>query len=166
MNLEQSAKIIDAELAGNIEMVWADKGIQEVYKQRSRTQLLDSAPHFFERASIIAQKDYVPSTDDIILSRTRTTGFTEAEFEFKGTKIKVTDVGGQRSERKKWLHFFEKCSVCVFFAALSEYDRTLFEDDEISGMEEALKLFREICSSRWFQNIHIVLFLNKEVFIS
>jgi len=41
------------------------------------------------------------------------------------------DVGGQRSERKKWIHCFEGVTAIIFIVALSEYDLTLAEDQEM-----------------------------------
>ena len=38
------------------------------------------------------------------------------------------DVGGQRSERKKWVHCFEGVHCLLFVAALSGYDQCLVED--------------------------------------
>jgi hypothetical protein len=37
------------------------------------------------------------------------------------------DVGGQRSERKKWIHCFESVTSIIFCTALSEYDQGLLE---------------------------------------
>ena len=36
-------------------------------------------------------------------------------------------MGGQRSERRKWIHCFENVTSIMFLAALSEYDQYLFE---------------------------------------
>ena len=47
------------------------------------------------------------------------------------------DVGGQRSERKKWIHCFEGVTAIIFIVAMSEYDLNLAEDQEmvsISGI--------------------------------
>lgn len=38
------------------------------------------------------------------------------------------DVGGQRSERKKWIHCFESVTSIIFCTALSEYDQVLLEE--------------------------------------
>jgi hypothetical protein len=38
------------------------------------------------------------------------------------------DVGGQRSEQKKWIHCFESVTSIIFCTALSEYDQVLLED--------------------------------------
>lgn len=44
---------------------------------------------------------------------------------------RMFDVGGQRSERKKWIHCFEGVTCIIFIAALSAYDMVLVEDDEV-----------------------------------
>lgn len=41
------------------------------------------------------------------------------------------DVGGQRSERKKWIHCFEGVTAIIFCVALSDYDLVLAEDEEM-----------------------------------
>jgi guanine nucleotide-binding protein G(i) subunit alpha len=43
----------------------------------------------------------------------------------------MVDVGGQRSERKKWIHCFEGVTAIIFCVALSEYDLVLAEDEEM-----------------------------------
>lgn len=42
--------------------------------------------------------------------------------------ISMFDVGGQRSERKKWIHCFEAVTSIIFCVALSEYDQVLLEE--------------------------------------
>jgi guanine nucleotide-binding protein subunit alpha len=74
---------------------------------------------------------------------------------------KLFDVGGQRSERKKWIHCFENVTALVFLVSLSEYDQMLYEDENVNRMQEALTLFDSICNSRWFIKTSIILFLNK-----
>lgn len=41
---------------------------------------------------------------------------------------RVVDVGGQRSERRKWIQCFDDVRAVLFVCALSGYDMTLFED--------------------------------------
>jgi len=71
------------------------------------------------------------------------------------------DVGGQRNERKKWIHCFQGVTAVIFCVALSEYDQKLFEDNSQNRMIESMLLFDEICNSRWFVDTDIILFLNK-----
>jgi hypothetical protein len=40
-----------------------------------------------------------------------------------GIRVNLIDVGGQRSERKKWLHCFESVDAVLFVVAMSEYDQ-------------------------------------------
>lgn len=48
------------------------------------------------------------------------------------------DVGGQRSERKKWIHCFEAVTSIIFCVALSEYDQVLLEEsNQVGATQEA-----------------------------
>jgi guanine nucleotide-binding protein G(i) subunit alpha len=51
------------------------------------------------------------------------------------------DVGGQRSERKKWMHCFENVTAVVFLAAISEYDQVLVEDETVVSILVVVKIF-------------------------
>jgi hypothetical protein len=70
----------------------------------------------------------LPSDEDILRTRLRTTGTSETEFQVQGLIYRMVDVGGQRSERKKWIHVFDNCKVVLFLAAISGYDQALPED--------------------------------------
>lgn len=109
----------------------------------------------------IAKPDYVPNDQDVLRSRVKTTGITETTFIIGELTYRMFDVGGQRSERKKWIHCFEEVTVILFLVAISEYDQLLFEDETVNRMQEALTLFDSICNSRWFTTTSIILFLNK-----
>lgn len=41
------------------------------------------------------------------------------------------DVGGQRSERRKWIRCFDNVELVIFLVAMSEFDQTLYEDNEV-----------------------------------
>lgn len=45
---------------------------------------------------------------------------------------------------------------------MSEYDLKLYEDDTTNRMHESIKLFKEICNTKWFANTSMILFLNKK----
>lgn len=152
---------IDEVVAGHIKKVWADPGIQNTFENRAKFQLPDSGNYFFDRIDEIAKPDYLPSQQDILRSRVRTTGIVETEFVIESNRFKMFDVGGQRNERKKWIHCFENVTAVIFVAALSEYDQVLYEDETTNRMTEALNLFDEICNSRWFRETSMILFLNK-----
>jgi len=152
---------IDQTVAGHIKALWADEGIKGTFAARANFQLTDSAPYFFGRIDDIAKNSYIPTEQDVLRSRVRTTGIVENAFDIDGNQFKMFDVGGQRNERKKWIHCFENVTAVLFVAAISEYDQVLYEDDETNRMIEALNLFEEICNSRWFRETSMILFLNK-----
>ena len=52
--------------------------------------------------------------------------------------FRMFDVGGQRSERKKWIHCFEGVTAIIFCVALSDYDLVLAEDEEMVKKQPSL----------------------------
>ena len=83
---------------------------------------------YFQDINRLFAKDYVPSDQDILRARLRTTGISETIFDLGQLTYKMFDVGGQRSERKKWIHVFDNVQVVLFLAAISGYDQVLVED--------------------------------------
>jgi guanine nucleotide-binding protein subunit alpha, other len=75
-------------------------------------------------------KGYVPTDQDLLRSRLRTTGITETVFDLGQLTYRMFDVGGQRSERKKWIHCFENVNCLLFLVAISGYDQCLVEDKD------------------------------------
>lgn len=152
---------LDPGLAEHIARVWADPGIQTTFSLRAQFQLPDSTDYFLDKVEEVARPDFSPSEQDVLRARVRTTGIVENDFRIDGNKFKILDVGGQRSERKKWIHCFSDVTAVIFVAAISEYDQVLFEDENVGRMDEALNLFEEICNSRFFQETSLILMLNK-----
>jgi hypothetical protein len=107
------------------------------------------------------QPDYTPTDQDIVRCRAKTTGIIETTFHIGPLTYRMFDVGGQRSERKKWIHCFENVTAILFVVAISGYDQRLVEDKDANQMHESLMLFDNICNSKWFINTSMILFLNK-----
>ncbi|KAI9803059.1 MAG: G-Protein alpha subunit [Piccolia ochrophora] len=116
---------------------------------------------FFADLDRLFAKDYIPTDQDVLRSRLRTTGITETIFELGTLTYRMFDVGGQRSERKKWIHCFENVNCLLFLVAISGYDQCLVEDKDANQMQEALMLFDSIANSQWFVKSALILFLNK-----
>jgi guanine nucleotide-binding protein G(i) subunit alpha len=155
------SKVWNEQLAVDIAKLWKDVGMQRTYQQRHRFQLDETCPYFFESLERIGKWDYVPTEEDVLRSRVKTTGIVETEFKLGNKEIKVVDTGGQRNERKKWIHTFEGVTTIMFFVNLAEYPLLCYEDDETNRMRESLLLFDEIINSRWFVDTPIILVLNK-----
>lgn len=153
---------LNPELAVIMKRIWQDPGIQLCFSHSREYLLNDSAPYYLDALDRISQPNYVPSQQDVLRARVKTTGIVETQFTFKGLHFKMFDVGGQRSERKKWIHCFEGVTAIIFCVALSGYDLVLAEDEEMNRMTESMKLFDSICNNKWFVETSIILFLNKK----
>jgi len=142
--------------------IWGDPDVQKIYSERSKFQLNDSCKYYLDNLDRVTAKNFVPTEQDVLRSRIQTTGIIETKFTVDGKSFVLVDVGGQRSERKKWMHCFEDVTGVLFCVGLSAFDQTLYEDNTTNRMHEALKLFHEICQSKWFTQTAMILFLNKD----
>jgi hypothetical protein len=124
--------------------------------------LYDSLEAFFDSTPRIQEDSYVPHQIDMIKCRLRTTGVEETLLTVDGNLIRLLDMGGQKSERRKWISFFDNCQVLLFFAPLSDYELQLFEDPSVNRMHDSLALFDQICNSHFFKDSIILLLLNKD----
>jgi len=149
--------VLTQEKADQIKKLLQDPAIKTVLDKR---QFSDSAHYFFENLDRIVG-NFMPTDDDILRARVRTTGVKEFVFKVQNNTFRFIDVGGQRSERKKWIHCFQDVKALIFCVALNEYDMKLFEDDLVNRMKEALVLWEEVGNSKWFANISLILFFNK-----
>merc|ERR1712228_734871 len=109
----------------------------------------------------ITARDYVPTKKDILNIRNRTTGIIEKKFVIQKCGFHIFDVGGQKSERKKWIKCFNDVNAIVFVVALSSFDHMMFEDDNKNCMDDALELFDKTINMTDFQRTPVILFLNK-----
>ncbi|KAE8608232.1 hypothetical protein XENTR_v10011434 [Xenopus tropicalis] len=150
------------ELLSAMMRLWADSGIQECFNRSREYQLNDSAKYYLDSLDRIGAADYQPTEQDILRTRVKTTGIVETHFTFKNLHFRLFDVGGQRSERKKWIHCFEDVTAIIFCVALSGYDQVLHEDETTNRMHESLMLFDSICNNKFFIDTSIILFLNKK----
>ncbi|THD25889.1 Guanine nucleotide-binding protein subunit alpha [Fasciola hepatica] len=141
--------------------LWRDGGVQKCFRRSREYQLNDSAAYYFNSLDRLCSTDYVPTEQDVLRTRIKTTGIIETRFVYKNLNFRLLDVGGQRSERKKWIHCFESVTAIIFVVALSEYDLGLAEEQSTNRMLESMKLFDSICNNSWFIETSMLLFLNK-----
>ncbi|XP_068563355.1 guanine nucleotide-binding protein subunit alpha-15.1 [Cebidichthys violaceus] len=144
-----------------VRRLWADSGIRVCYSRRCEYQLLDSTEYYMSNLDRISASDYIPTEQDVLRVRFPTTGIHDYSFTIKNITLRIVDVGGQKSERRKWIHCFENVTSLMFLASLSEYDQVLEERETINRMHESLALFYTTIHSPWFFHTSIILFLNK-----
>jgi len=156
------AKELTEDIANIIIEVWKDSYLKTFAKEHENSlQIPSSAEYFFENASRFCKENYKPTEEDILRAKLRTTGISETKFTVDKIDFTMVDVGGQRAERRKWLHCFDGITAVIYLAALDEYNMTLQEDNTTNRLEESLKLFGEVTNSQWFGEKSFILFLNK-----
>lgn len=146
-----------------VKFLWVESGLKYLFDRLIHVSyVIDSAPYFFDEIDRIGSPSFIPTPMDILKARTTTSGVVEMDFTGRFCNIKMVDVGGQRSERKRlWVNCFENVTSVIFCVALSEYDQYLAEDPARNRLLESFQLFQDIINSRWFLHSSIVLFLNK-----
>jgi len=153
--------VLTLQIAADLSSLWSDKGLQEMYNSRSSYQLPDCAEYYLRDIERLAQQDYIPGEQDILRSRVATTGVIETRVKIEDIEFLFVDVGGQKSERKKWVLCFPDVTAILFCAALNGYDLLCMEDNKTNRMTESVELFSDISNSKWFIDTPIMLFLNK-----
>ena len=149
--------MLTPQLGAIIKQMWRTDSLNsEIFERRNEFQLNDSAQYYFDAIERISAPGYIPTTDDVLRSRVRTTGIVQSDFKIKSLSFEMFDVGGQRNERRKWIHCFDHVNVVVFVAAISEFDQTLYEDETqvcsdfppcvCPGLSQLPLLFQPRCS--------------------
>jgi GTPase SAR1 family protein len=163
---------ITPELGERIIKLFNSKAVQHAYSRRNEFWLLDSFEYYLENLTRFCSPDFEPNEDDVVMARIRTTGIVvtnlkqklvrESKHEPEYLDFEVVDVGGQRNERKKWMHCFDDVRAVLFIVNLAGYDQVLFEDNSKNRMVEELELFQKVTHNKIFENTPIFLFLNKK----
>eukprot|EP01130_Rhizamoeba_saxonica_P010648 TRINITY_DN437_c0_g2_i1.p1 TRINITY_DN437_c0_g2~~TRINITY_DN437_c0_g2_i1.p1 ORF type:complete len:349 (-),score=74.40 TRINITY_DN437_c0_g2_i1:38-1084(-) len=136
--------------------------VKTVLKEKSiELSISQMAKFYFTNLDRFFNPEYIPTDDDIVRAKIKTSGIITTEFSVGGYNFKLVDVGGQRSERRKWISCFDDVTTVVFLAALDGYDLVLYEDSSANRLEESLRIFEGIVNEESFTNIPIMLFLNK-----
>ncbi|XP_054157685.1 guanine nucleotide-binding protein subunit alpha-11-like [Oppia nitens] len=152
---------LNNDLVEAIKYLWSDSGVQECYRRRNEYQLSDSAKYYIANVDRIASDSYLPTQQDILRARAPTNGINEYTFAMESIIFRLVDVGGQRSERRKWIHCFENVTSIIFICALSEFDQVLNECKNENRLQESMALFKTIVTCEWFHNSSVIIFFNK-----
>ncbi|KAF8387237.1 hypothetical protein PRIPAC_76379 [Pristionchus pacificus] len=153
----------------------------EIYPNYS--SLPDNAHYYMPKVSEMLSPSYMPTADDVLHLRIPTTHVNEINFTFSTCTIRLIDVGGQRTYRKKWIHCFDGVAAVLFVASMAAYDQSLDEVDstikpilykDVFAMEpdkpqkvqnrlrDSAHLFGEMLRSKFLTSSAFILFLNKK----
>ncbi|CCD62416.1 Guanine nucleotide-binding protein alpha-11 subunit [Caenorhabditis elegans] len=162
---------LNRELADSLSKLYNAEFIKSVLNRKNELKLLDSAVYFLDDIDRISAHEYKPTEMDVLRARVPTTGITEIEFPFKQASLRMVDVGGQRSEQRKWIHCFDNVNGVLFIAAISGYN--LYDEDEENRKDDgtptktnrlrySMELFKRIANHQCFsKKTAMILFLNK-----
>jgi len=164
---------LTSELIDCIDHLWnREPLIRFIYKhyRHEKYQLHESAEYWFNNLNRIAKLDYIPTVEDIMKVRVKTTGILQTQIfeEQYERSLNMVLMGSQRSERKKWLRIIRerKLGAVIFVVALSEYNQTLYENETTNRLHESICIFSEMMNSPLLQGAPVYLFLNKsDIFV-
>jgi len=145
-----------------IRTFWHSQTAKAVWTKRSQANVIDGHKEYLQEVTRIASPTFKPNNQDILNARVKTTTVSKEKYLIDGVNFEIYDVGGQRSERRKWMDCFDSVDAVIFVAALSEYDQLLAESRKTNRMVEALELFRSVANNRAFKKASVMLFLNKK----
>lgn len=76
------------ELVSLMKKLWADPGVQQCFGRSREYQLNDSAAYYLNSLDRISHPNYIPTQQDVLRTRVKTTGIVETHFSFKGLNFK------------------------------------------------------------------------------
>ncbi|KAJ7126087.1 guanine nucleotide binding protein alpha subunit [Mycena epipterygia] len=141
---------LSREISYAIKMLSQDPGVRKAISRFSEFELSDSAEYFFDSIERLAAENYVPTTEDILRLRVKTIGVYPKKVKFDGQTLLICDTGGERCERKKWVHCFPGTTAVFFLVALNDYQKFLEEDESTNRMDENFALWRDNKHKAWF----------------
>jgi GTPase SAR1 family protein len=158
LDVESQWSVMSAKIAS----LWADSAIKSAYDIRNEFQIEENGSYFFDNLSRVSQDSYRPTQVDVLMTRVKTLGVTEKMIHLEGDKkLKIVDVGGQRTERKKWFSLFETCCTILYLVSLSDYNQKCYEDDDTNRMMENYKLFCDVINNKYFTDKPVIVIFNK-----
>ena len=108
--------------------------------------------YFLDRMGSVEElHDFLPTTADILRIRVQTTGVAFTNFNHRNAQFSMIDVGGQKTERRKWIHFFDDVKAIFFVVDISNF----------ADLEESLEVFTGICATKSLMSASVILFFNK-----
>ncbi|KAJ3348311.1 hypothetical protein HDU91_006589, partial [Kappamyces sp. JEL0680] len=146
------------ELASVVAAFWSEPVVKAALSQ---ALLPDTAPHFLDALSRIADSGYKPTNEDVLKLRTVTQNISETIFAIQKINFHFFDVSGLKHHRKYWMPYFDQVTSVLFIVAVSGYCQVMVEE-ETNRMNDALQVFKQIANHSMLAKPGIILFLNKE----
>ncbi|XP_053552677.1 guanine nucleotide-binding protein G(i) subunit alpha-3-like [Bombina bombina] len=147
---------VTEELAGVIQRLWDDEGVQACFSRSHEYQLSNSASYFLNNLGRMCQSDYIPTQQDMLWTKANINTILEY-FPYRDWYFTIVDMQNRWLIRKIDITF----NVILFSTSLCDYDGELSPGENY--MHFNIQLLRNICRNRWMQTAQVVLlFLNKK----
>ncbi|KAF9462221.1 guanine nucleotide binding protein, alpha subunit [Collybia nuda] len=151
------SKNISSESIKALHDLWHDPAVQLKFIHRTPNSLDKNTLYYLESIDRITDTVYRPNDDDIIYCRSYNT--IDEAFPTEGLVYRFLDGRRIKGNKKKWWPCFDGADIIIYGVDLADYDQVLYENGP-NKMEENLRAFEEVCNSRWFLPISIILLLN------
>lgn len=148
------------DVAAEIKKLWNDPMMKLNYSNATNIGIGDNADFFIESVERIASPSYVPSDEDLLKSRIKTTGKSDLDVMFNDIRVKMVDIGGQLSERKNWDKFYKGVEYLIFVIPLSDFNQQMYEESSMLRTNDTRELF-EKTANEIFGSTPIFLVFNK-----
>ncbi|KAI0867155.1 G-protein alpha subunit-domain-containing protein [Xylaria cubensis] len=156
------------EVATSISLLRSIEGFQKAANWRhgwgNTYQFNDNNEYYIKNINRLAkqaEQRSVATDGDLLRTQVTTTGIHQVSITYNGFPFCVYDVGGERSERKKWIHAFEDVSTVIYPIDTTGYGRSLREDADGDRMCEQFMLFESIVNSHWFARSNFIVVFSK-----
>ena len=121
--MQALAKSHDEDMLGSavgwMDIIRESAAFKHAWDQRNTFWNLEASKFFFDNFKRFVGEEFVPTDEDIIMARKRTTGVIETTFDKFDIKWTVVDVGGQRNERRKWINCFDDVHAILYVVNLA-----------------------------------------------
>eukprot|EP01083_Nonionella_stella_P147761 466722_1 len=167
---DQTDDVSMTSLANAIHTIWNNEDIQDIYRWCvfGKYGMYSNMDYFLNQIERIMSNTYIPSKQDSLKRRQRTTGIIEISYyNDTGNEFRISDIGGQRGERKKWFYICTPTTTptgnehCIFVVALDQFCKCLFEDESTNALVENMQLFKDCLEHRLTRKMQFILFFTK-----
>ncbi|ETO15399.1 guanine nucleotide-binding protein alpha subunit [Reticulomyxa filosa] len=168
--------LITREESEKLEEFWKDKDVQQIVKEKRKKGVINiCGVNNFEYLMNSIQRYCSEQSSDSIMTTEDALNIYNKNASFEQTTARVQDakdkssfqtevychVGGARTVRKKWIHYFDDVSVLLFVADSVSINQDLLEDPSTLKFFDEFDLFNQLAPSRWFTKTVKVVLLNK-----
>ncbi|KAI4141990.1 MAG: hypothetical protein LQ341_003348 [Variospora aurantia] len=141
--------------------LWAMEEIRWSINSGLWTQKLSNIPHIMDNLDRILWEDSCVSN---LCVHIQTAGVHRSKVTVDPFDFEISDVGGSRSARKKWIHCLkDKLDYVIYVVDLAGYSHTMQEDHDTASCQSATfkYVFESVVNLPPVQNLPIFLLLNK-----